>query len=89
MFIVVFVDDIPTLVVVILKFPPVALEILDNTVVRYNVANNNNNNQQLQNEEAGCLLFIESAGDKLAEVEQRFDSCSGKLSDKCITIESS
>lgn len=71
----------------ILKVSPVALEILDNTVVRYNVANNNIN-QQLQNEEAGCLLFIEFAGDKLAEVEQRFDSCSGKLSDKCTIIES-
>jgi glycolate oxidase len=27
-------------------------------------------------------------GDKLAEVEQRFDTCSGKLSDKCTIIES-
>ena len=73
----------------ILKFSPVALEILDNTVVRYNVSNNSNNiNQQLQNEEAGCMLFIEFAGDKLAEVEQRLDSCSDKLSDKCIIIES-
>ena len=73
----------------ILKFSPVALEILDNTVVRYNVANNNNNiNQHLQNEEAGCLLFIEFAGDKLTEVELKFDSCSDKLSEKCIIIES-
>jgi glycolate oxidase len=72
----------------ILKVSPVALEILDNTVVRYNVANNNNISQQLQNEEAGCLLFVEFAGDKLAKVEQRFDSCSGKLSNKCIIIES-
>jgi glycolate oxidase len=79
-----------SVVPLILKVSPVALEILDNTVVRYNVGNNNNNNnnQQLQNEEAGCLLFIEFAGDKLAEVEQRFDSCSGNLSDKSTMIES-
>jgi len=69
----------------ILKVSPVALEILDNSVVRHNVVNNN---QQIQNEEAGCLLFIEFAGDKLAEVEKGFDSCSGKLPDKCTIIES-
>ena len=41
-----------------------------------------------RSEETGCLLFIEFAGDKLAEVEERFDSCSRKLSDKCTIIES-
>ena len=69
----------------ILKFSPVALEILDSTVVRHSVENNNT---QLRSEETGCLLFIEFAGDKLAEVEERFDSCSRKLSDKCTIIES-
>ena len=72
----------------ILTFSPVALEILDNTVVRPRVENNDSINQQLQNEETGCLLFIEFAGDKLTGVEQRFESCSGKLSDKCTIIES-
>ena len=73
----------------ILKFSPVALEILDNTVVRQRVVNNiNNTNQQPRNEQTGCLLFIEFAGDKLAEIEQRFESCSGKLSDICNIIES-
>jgi FAD/FMN-containing dehydrogenase len=69
----------------ILKFSPVALEILDSTVARHAVENNNT---QLRSEETGCLLFIEFAGDKLAEVEERFDSCSRKLSDKCTIIES-
>jgi glycolate oxidase len=73
----------------ILKFSPVALEILDNTVVRHRVENNNSSiNQQPRNEETGCLLFIEFAGDNVAEVEQRFDSCSSKLSDKCTIVES-
>jgi glycolate oxidase len=70
-----------------LKFSPVALEILDSTVIRH-VVENNNNNPQPRGEETDCLLFIEFAGDKLAEVEERFDSCSRKLSDKCTIIES-
>jgi glycolate oxidase len=71
----------------ILKFSPVALEILDNTVVRHAVENNSNNNTQLQGEETGCLLFIEFASDKLVEVERTYHSCSGKLSEKCTIIE--
>lgn len=71
----------------ILKFSPVALEILDSTVVRHRVENINNVNQQSQSEQTGCLLFIEFAGDKLAEVEQKFASCSGKFCDICVIIE--
>jgi hypothetical protein len=55
------------------------------TVARHAVENNNT---QLRSEETGWLLFIEFGGDKLAEVEERFDSCSRKLSDKCTIIES-
>ena len=76
-----------SVVPLILKYSPVALEMLDSTVVRHR-EENSNINLQFQNEEAGCLLFIEFAGDKLAEFEQRLDSCSDKLSDKCIIIES-
>jgi glycolate oxidase len=74
-----------SVVPLILKFSPVALEILDSTVIRHVVENND---PQPRGEETGCLLFIEFAGDKLAEVEERFDSCSRKLSDKCTIIES-
>jgi glycolate dehydrogenase FAD-linked subunit len=77
----------------ILKFSPVALELLDSTVVRHGVNNNiSSTDQQLQsgndNEEKGCLLFIEFAGDRLVEVEQKFDGLSNKLSDQCTIIES-
>jgi glycolate oxidase len=76
-----------SVVPLILKYSPVALEMLDSTVVRHR-EENSNINLQFQNEETGCLLFIEFAGDKLAGVEQGFDSCSSKLSDKCTIIES-
>ena len=75
-----------SVVPLILKYSPVALEMLDSTVVRHR-EENSNINLQFQNEETGCLLFIEFAGDKLAGVEQGFDSCSSKLSDKCTIIE--
>ena len=76
-----------SVVPLILKYSPVALEMLDSTVVRHR-EENSNINPQFQNEETGCLLFIEFAGDKLSGVEQAFDSCSSKLSDKCTIIES-
>ncbi len=68
----------------ILQFSPVAIELLDHTVVSYR---NTNTHQQLTNN-PGCLLFVEFAGDKLEDVDRKLDHCKEKLSGKCIVLES-
>ena len=68
----------------ILPFSPVAIELLDHTVVSYR---NMNTHQQLTNN-PGCLLFVEFAGEKLEDVDRKLDRCKEKLSGKCIILES-
>lgn len=53
----------------ILQFSPVALEMLDHTVLAYGD----------YRADAGCLLFVEFAGGKLADVENRMQACREKL----------
>lgn len=71
---------------IILKFSPVALEMLDHSIFgnviskdSHRVINNNTN---------GCLLIIEFAGDDLFDVEQKLSVCKDKLSSTCTTLES-
>ena len=68
----------------ILPFSPVAIELLDHTVVSYRKMNTH---QQLTNN-PGCLLFVEFAGEKLEDVDRKLDRCKEKLSGKCIILES-
>lgn len=64
---------------VILKFSPVALEMLDHTVVRSDGGNMHG---------AGCLLIIEFAGNhSVNKVEERMRSCKQVLADRCSVLE--
>ena len=63
----------------ILKFSPVALEMLDHTIVR-------SNDGKLSG--AGCLLFIEFAGNgSNKKVEERMMACKQELAERCYLIE--
>jgi glycolate oxidase len=63
----------------ILKFSPIALEMLDHTIVRSNDGKASG---------AGCLLFIEFAGKGSSKkVETRMMACKQKLGDRCSLIE--
>jgi glycolate oxidase len=63
----------------ILKFSPVALEMLDHTVVRSDDGN-------MQG--AGCLLIIEFADNhSINKVEERMRSCKQVLADRCSVLE--
>jgi glycolate oxidase len=63
----------------ILKFCPVAVEMLDNTVVRSDDGNIDG---------AGCLLIIEFAGNRsISKVEERMRACKQQLSDRCSVVE--
>jgi glycolate oxidase len=68
----------------ILQFFPVALEMLDHTVVCHG---EDNTPKQLTTN-PGCLLFVEFAGDRFGDVERKFNHCKEKLSGKCNIIES-
>lgn len=68
----------------ILQFFPVALEMLDHTVVCH--VEKNTSPQLATN--PGCLLFVEFAGDKIIEIETKLNHCKEKLSGKCNIIES-
>jgi len=68
----------------ILQFFPVALEMLDHTVVCHR---ENNTPRQLTTN-PGCLLFVEFAGDRIGDVERKLNRCKEKLSGKCKVIES-
>ena len=68
----------------ILQFFPVALEMLDHTVVCHG---EDNTPQQLTTN-PGCLLFVEFAGDRIGDVERKLNHCKEKLSGKCNIIES-
>lgn len=69
----------------ILQFSPVALEMLDHTVL----CNFENENYPIiANNVKGCLLFAEFAGDNLFNVEQRLSFCKNKLSSMtAVTLE--
>ncbi len=71
-----------SVVPLICKFSPVALEMLDSTVT-----SQQENTQKLPYK-AGCLLFVEFAGDSLIDIETKFSQCKGKLSGKCKILES-
>jgi hypothetical protein len=59
----------------ILKFSPVALEMLDHTVVGSDDSNMHG---------AGCLLIIEFAGNRsINKVEERMRGCKQELADRC------
>jgi glycolate oxidase len=63
----------------ILRFSPVALEMLDHTIVRSNDGNTNG---------AGCLLIIEFAGNRsIGKVEEPMSACKQELDDRCSVIE--
>jgi FAD/FMN-containing dehydrogenase len=64
------------------KFRPVALEMLDSTVIRQR------DNAPGVLSDTGCLLFVEFASDNFVEVERKYTQCRSKLSGKCITLES-
>jgi glycolate oxidase len=76
----------------VLRFCPVALEMLDHTVLRTTSANDgispviHHNNQR--DYAGGCILFVEFAGDSLAQVEQKLTKCKNKLSAVSTILES-
>jgi FAD/FMN-containing dehydrogenase len=70
----------------ILQFMPVALEMLDHTLV-----SNIDTGDRYRNKDkntSGCLLFVEFAGDNLFDIEQKLSACISKLSSKCVILES-
>jgi glycolate oxidase len=71
-----------SVVPLISKFSPVALEMLDSTVISHG------ENTPKLSPDAGCLLFVEFAGDNLVDLETKYTQCKSKLSDKCNTLES-
>lgn len=63
----------------ILKFSPVALEMLDHSVVRSNDGDTSG---------AGCLLIIEFAGNSsINKVEECMRACKQELADRCSVVE--
>ena len=60
----------------ILKFSPVALEMLDHTVI----------SRSGRNDDAGCLLFVEFAGNS-RKIEERLAACREDLAGKCSVLE--
>ena len=63
----------------ILKFSPVALEMLDHTVIT---------NQSSKGADAGCLLFIEFASNEnSSKLEGRMNACRNKVVEKCSVVE--
>ena len=74
----------------ILQFSPVALEMLDNTVIhqeRGNGEGGGNTPQRLASN-GGCLLFVEFAEDRLIVVDKKLTDCKDRLSSKCAILES-
>jgi glycolate oxidase len=68
----------------ILRFSPVALEMLDHTVVSHG---EKNMHRQFSTD-TGCILSVEFAGDRIRDTEGNLKACKEKLSGKCTTIES-
>ena len=66
------------------KFSPVALEMLDSTVISHR---ENNLRFSHKSHKTGCLLFVEFAGDNLIELETKYNYCKSKLSGKCTILE--
>ena len=67
------VENVPA----ILEFSPVALELLDHTVLAYG-------NKKV---DVGCLLYVEFAGEKQSAVEGRMERCRKKLAGKASVVE--
>lgn len=61
----------------ILKFSPVALEMLDHTVLSYSNSRTG---------DTGCLMFVEFAGGS-RRIEERLKACKDKLAGKCSVLE--
>jgi FAD/FMN-containing dehydrogenase len=73
----------------ILKFSPVALEMMDETVLQnFQESDCKVKNEVDMHRGNGCLLYVEFAGDNLIDVEQKFVSCKEKLSSMSTLIES-
>jgi glycolate oxidase len=68
----------------ILQYSPVALEMLDHTIISLG---ERDNPQQL-NKNSGCLLFVEFAGDRIEDIDRKTHLCKDGLSGKCNIIES-
>jgi glycolate oxidase len=75
-----FEDLISALLVVprILKFSPVALEMLDHTAIMSDGS---------KASDVGCLLFIEFAGSRSSKLESRMTACRQVLVGKCSVVE--
>jgi FAD/FMN-containing dehydrogenase len=74
----------------ILQFSPVALEMLDNTVIhqeRGDAEGGGSTPQHLASN-GGCLLFVEFAEDRLIRVDKKLTDCKDRLSSKCAILES-
>jgi FAD/FMN-containing dehydrogenase len=69
----------------ILQSLPVALEMLDHTVV-FHGEKGVSTQQYAPN--GGCLLFVEFAGDRFRDVEKKLEHCKRKLDGKCDILES-
>ena len=73
----------------ILKFFPVALEMMDETVLQnFQELDCKVKNKDDMHRGNGCLLYVEFAGDNLIGVEQKFVGCKEKLSSMSSLIES-
>lgn len=73
----------------ILKFSPVALEMMDETVIQnFQVSHSKVTDKDGRHLGNGCLLYVEFAGDNLIDVEQKFSGCKEKLSSMSSVIES-
>lgn len=68
----------------ILQFSPVALEMLDHTVV----SQGEKNVRGKFAVNTGCLLFVEFAGDRIGDIERKLRHLKEKLSGNCDTMES-
>jgi glycolate oxidase len=73
----------------ILQFSPVALEMLDNTVIHQERGGGGGGStpQRLASN-GGCLLFVEFAEDRLIGVDKKLTDCKDRLSSKCAILES-
>jgi glycolate oxidase len=76
-----------SVVPVVLRLFPVALEMLDHTVSRHQDTNSFSRGLGGSNN-GGTLLFVEFAGNTLVDVEQRVTECKNKLSSVSKVLES-
>lgn len=73
--------DAVSVVSSILRFSPVALEMMDHTIVSHGGM------MSVTDDARGCLLFVEFAGTNSRNVEERMELCKHELVGKCSVIE--